>query len=178
MIPSRASAEGLRHWERLAVAHQAYVGEKQALLQGPHRAELAALIRHAFERHIGMEAAAELLPGLHDEERKALLPVMLAPRPAGRHADVAKAFVAVLPREWLLQVVEEAGPPFASGGLDWAHVLGVYEALDPALAQELAARMVKHVDADIARCGQAYLLRARAVVVQPPDTRATPAPGR
>ena len=105
--------------------------------------------------------AFEVMGGLTEDEKKALLPDLLSLCSSGRYAGRAKSAIIDLPREWVIKNIESYAEEVLQHNdyLDWCNILDLYNSLDVELAIKLARRAAEHQDPDIREDGEEYLQR-------------------
>jgi hypothetical protein len=158
MMSQEVTANARSKWNEASDALQNYSACLHRILQ-EHRSEIVALIENAFRTHHAVPVAVDLFPLLTETEMKALLPLMLSYCSSGRYAHIAKPFIASLPRDWTLEVIETyAEATLAENDfLDWCNLLDLYQQLDSDLALRFVGRMAQHANPDIRECGEDFL---------------------
>ena len=138
-------------WRRLVEAESAFYAARASLFSSC-RNQLVDLVRKGLENPSHRVTALGLVEVLTIEERQQLLPDLLSLACCCHGLTVdARELVLELPREWLIQNIEQAAEPLL-GFDDYEEYRGlfqIYLKLDLTLARKLAKRAANHYDADI-----------------------------
>ena len=104
--------------------------------------------------------AMRLTKVLTPAELKALFPQLVA-LASWDHGMVqaARDRILSLPRDWVLQHIEEVAEPLLQEGdyVEYRRFLELYVQLDPELAARLARRAAAHADSDVKEAGEDFL---------------------
>lgn len=124
------------------------------------RSSLVELIRAGLDRPGERPYALDLVPLLKEEERKQLFPDLVSL--AGSYDSsmgIARNLILELPRQWVLEIVEETSEPLLRDGTyeEYRGLLQLYLELDQSLTYKLARRAAEHSDPDIKEAGDDFL---------------------
>lgn len=97
---------------------------------------------------------------LRQDELQGLLPDLLFLASWGHGTThIARELIRSLPRDWVLQNIEQQAEPLLASGNDedYLRLIEVYRELDPNLARRLAMRASAHTNPEIALVGREFL---------------------
>ena len=138
-------------WRRLVQAEAAFYAARGSLFT-TCRNELVELSRLALHTPNQRVTALGIIKLLSIEEQQSLLPDLLS-LACFNHGQtaVARELVLALPREWLINRIEEAAEPLLQFDSyeEYLWLFEIYMELDASLARKLAQRAADHSDVDI-----------------------------
>jgi len=144
-------------WNRLAEAEDAWYRATQEFLG--HDIRRVPILRRAIKSG-NARLALGVANALPVSEKMALfsLFVMVASEGTGL-VQIARDIIASLPREWVLDRINEEAEPYLKDGTDWEfrRFLERYCELDSGLAINLARRAAAHPDAEVREAGEEFL---------------------
>jgi len=121
---------------------------------------------------------------LTEEEKRTLLPALLALCSSGRFAGHAKGMILGMHHDWLIQEIEAASEPILASNdfLDWVNILEIYSKIDASLAGRLAQRMLAHSDPELREWASEFLSKHQECPEKPsidkPSTLSPPLSAR
>jgi len=143
-------------WQRLVNSNRSYIEARTDFLQ--HAKNRIELLRGALNG-TGLEVitAIQLVEALGESERLSLFPQILQKCISQKWGSFARSIVINLPRPWVLEHIEAESKNLLVDHLDYLMMLGLYTALDRALALRLAGLAAASADEDIRDLGVSYL---------------------
>ena len=142
-------------WDRYLAAYRAYDSARSSLFQLDSAARVE-LLKSGIKKN-GIEPAMEVLTGMNTEEVKSFLEELLTyvgyPK---RYVMEARALIKRLPREWLIDNIEENAECALTYGdyTEYGRIGYLYLSLDRDLAYRLAQRALAHPDPDVQEVGR------------------------
>jgi len=148
-------------WHRLVESHKAFASASSEFLsEGVNRVKL---IRSAL-RGKDKTTAIYMLQYLQISELTQLFSDLVFQASFSHGAiQIVRDAILSLPREWVLESIEEAAEPLLHNGTydEYRRLLELYIELDHNLTFRLAKRAVEQTDEDIREAGQDFLDRLR-----------------
>lgn len=148
-------------WERLVGVYLKYLMALQEF--SADDVDRVALIRSAVAGP-NRFVAVKMAQYLKDSEHLQLLDTYVAGASTGHSGvDAFRDLILRLPRDWLLERIENAIEPHLADGTEdeYRRFLELYTDLDRGLALKLAKRAGAHSDPDIREAGEDFLLKLK-----------------
>ena len=151
--------EDIARWQTFIDAANAFTMARRDLFVDG-RSSLVELIRAGLDQPGERYYAIDLVSLLKEEERKQLFSDLLSL--AGSYDSsmgIARNLILELPRQWVLEIVEEKAEPLLRDGTyeEYRGILQLYLELDQSLTYKLARRAAEHSDPDIKEAGEDFL---------------------
>jgi hypothetical protein len=150
----RASIESL--WEQMGKAHETFV-EFVGELKSVDRETRLKLIQQGYKNR---RLVVALLDYLDQEDLKALLPFLMSHvRSVHGYISYFRRAILSLPKEWLLEHIEEAAEPILQSGDDeeYRRFLELYLQINPELTRRLAQRALASSNPNVQEAGQDFM---------------------
>jgi hypothetical protein len=148
------SEDDLKKWNELVQSYKRYVLAHQAFFQpGVDR---VGAIRRALvsgDRGVALATAAYLST---DEHRHLFNEWVRLLRGEGSFQAV-RNFILGLPRDWVMERIEQAVEPYLNDAIDFRRYLSFYHDLDRRLMVKLARRAMAHPDPETRETGAEFL---------------------
>ncbi len=156
-MPKDISEKDLAIWERLAKAHETYSSALQDFFtDGIDRVALIRKGLHDFDRHLVISVAKYLREAAHKQLFDDWITMV-----SWAHGSIQsfRDFILALPRDWVLERIEEAVESHLNEGTmdEYRRFLELYADLDTDLALRLAHREAGHGDPEIREAGEDFL---------------------
>lgn len=103
--------------------------------------------------------ALKLAEYLSESEHKQLFDVWVAGASHHKYVSMYRKFITALPRDWVLERVEDAAEPYLTTGdmEEYRRYLELYLLLDEELTRKLAQRALSHSDPDVIEAGRDFI---------------------
>jgi hypothetical protein len=127
-----------------------------------NREKRVSILRQGFDE--ARQVTLRILQWVPIDERKELLPDLLyLARAVSGYISQFRCVILSLPKDWLLDHIEEAAEPILRKGDDQEYrcLLELYTHIDPELTKKLAQRALASKDPSVREVGQEYLQKLR-----------------
>jgi hypothetical protein len=144
--------------ESLGAASNAYWSASRAFFE--EGADRIGILRRALrDPGIDSSTALGLMVYLPLSERIQLFEIIIHKCRDIKCAHLARRVIASLPRDWVIDNIENAVQPEIArfDDLDYSLLLAVYDSLDKHLAMKLAQAAAVHSDCDVREVGEEFL---------------------
>ncbi|MEO7327200.1 MAG: hypothetical protein ABI193_01390 [Minicystis sp.] len=145
-------------WAELVKRHWAFIHARMGILRLSSAVEL---VRAGLHDGGGRVTALAMVPYLKEDERRALLPDLVAVASYG-HGQTGEAIARILelPRDWVLANIEAQVEPLLAKGSyeEYRALMELYDQLGAfALERQVAERAAASEDPDIREAGEDFL---------------------
>ena len=105
------------------------------------------------------DAALKLAEYLNESEHKQLFNIWVGGASHHKYVSIYRKFILALPRDWVLERVEDAAEPYLINGdmEEYRRYLELYLLLDEVLTRKLAHRALAHSDPEVVEAGQDFI---------------------